>query len=113
MTEPEERAGADEQLHRATLDAAVVAGDDSWARQEREYREMERQRIEREERERRDVIGLDARSAASLSQSRSDAVKSAATVGAVGFAGFLLGGPVGAVVGGVAGWLYDKCMEDV
>lgn len=103
-----ERGGADADQHRATLNAATTVGEDTWAREERERREEERRRADASEEEQRYVAALDARSAALTAQARTDAMRSAGTVGVAGLAGLLLAGPIGAVAGVVGGWLFDK-----
>lgn len=102
------RGGQDADIHKATLDAASVKGEDPWAQQERERIEAERQRALAIEEEQRYVAARDALSEAQLAQARTEVIRGAAPVAIGGLGGLLLGGPVGAVVGVVGGWLWDR-----
>ena len=56
----------------------------------------------------RDNAAKIARGTALTAHARMDGIKSAATVGTGVVAGFMVGGPIGAIVGCAAGWVFDR-----
>ena len=96
------------QTQKEILDAAFTKSADTFAVEQRERLAQEVQRQAEQEQERRYIAALDASSSATLAQARTDMMKYAATVGTAGFAGFLVGGPIGAVLGVAGAWLFDS-----